>query len=277
VRLHSLSIQHPSLSIPSSFLIMSVIIGTVFLRLEDSTSAFFSRGGILFLAVLFTTLVPLSEIPTLYGQRPIVLRQKKAAMYHPFIEAFAMTLADIPITLITLTIYSVVLYFVVGLQASAGQFLSVISTRPVFALADPSYSVFYLFIISISLMMKAYFRTIAAAFANPAPAQALAGVSLLILTLYTGYNIPAPRMIGALRWIIWVNVGPPSDRSNAIINKLYTACQVRVRIDPNERIPYLERNMFVSCSFWRWIRRSFHPEPGLSRRWSNPRPILRRR
>ncbi|KAF9650879.1 pleiotropic drug resistance ABC transporter [Thelephora ganbajun] len=171
-----------------SFLITSVIIGTVFVRLQDSTSAFFSRGGILFLAVLFTTLVPLAEIPTLYGQRPIVLRHKKAAMYHPFVEAFAMTLADIPITLVTLTIYCIVLYFVVGLQASAGQF-----------------SVFYLFIVSISLVMKAYFRTVASIFSEPAPAQAIAGVTLLVLTLYTGYQIPVPEMIGALRWLIYIN------------------------------------------------------------------------
>jgi ATP-binding cassette subfamily G (WHITE) protein 2 (SNQ2) len=53
-------------------------------------------------------------------------------MYHPFIEAFAMTLADIPITLVTLTTYSVVLYFVVGLQASAGQFLYKTFIRPLF-------------------------------------------------------------------------------------------------------------------------------------------------
>lgn len=171
-----------------SFLIMSVIIGTVFLRLPDSTSAFFSRGGVLFLAVLFTTLVPLSEIPTLYGQRPIVLRHKKSAMYHPFIEAFAMTLADIPITLLTLTIYSIVLYFVVGLQETAGQFF-----------------VFYLFIITVSLVMKAYFRTIASIFSQPAPAQAVAGITLLVLVLYTGYQIPVPQMIGALRWLIYIN------------------------------------------------------------------------
>ena len=44
-------------------------------------------------------------------------------MYHPFIEAAAMTLVDIPITLATLTVYSIVLYFLVGLQATAGQFL----------------------------------------------------------------------------------------------------------------------------------------------------------
>jgi ATP-binding cassette, subfamily G (WHITE), member 2, SNQ2 len=195
------------LNISSSFLFMSVIIGTVFLRLPESTSAFFSRGGILFLAVLFTTLVPLSEIPTLYGQRPIVLRHKKAAMYHPFIEAFAMTLADIPITLVALTIYSVVLYFVVGLQASAGQFLYIISVRILFALTDPSSSVFYLFIITISLVMKAYFRTIASIFPQPAPAQAVAGITLLVLVLYTGYQIPVPQMIGALRWLIYINVG----------------------------------------------------------------------
>ena len=65
----------------------------------------------------------MSEIPTLYAHRPLVLRHQKAAMYHPFIEAAAMTLVDIPITFVTLTVYCLVLYFVVGLQASAGQFL----------------------------------------------------------------------------------------------------------------------------------------------------------
>ena len=44
-------------------------------------------------------------------------------MYHPFIEAAAMTLVDIPITFMTLTVFCLVLYFVVGLQTSADQFL----------------------------------------------------------------------------------------------------------------------------------------------------------
>ena len=202
---------------------MAVIIGTVFVRLPDSTSAFFSRGGVLFLAVLFTTLVPLSEIPTLFGQRPIVLRHKKAAMYHPFIEAFAMTLADIPITLVTLTIYSIVLYFVVGLQASAGQFLYIISIRLTSALTDPSSSVFYLFIITMSLVMKAYFRTIASVFSQPAPAQAVAGITLLVLVLYTGYQIPVPQMIGALRWLIYINVGSLFHRRESILLMIFTS------------------------------------------------------
>ena len=56
--------------------------------------------------------------------------------------------------------------------------------------------------------MKALFRSLAAAFQKPAPAQAVAGVLLLGLSLYTGYQIPKPSMIGALRWITYINVSP---------------------------------------------------------------------
>ena len=56
--------------------------------------------------------------------------------------------------------------------------------------------------------MKALFRSLAAAFQKAAPAQAVAGVLLLALSLYTGYQIPKPSMIGALRWISFINVSP---------------------------------------------------------------------
>jgi ATP-binding cassette subfamily G (WHITE) protein 2 (SNQ2) len=54
--------------------------------------------------------------------------------------------------------------------------------------------------------MKAWFRAVAAAFGDPAPAQTVAGLMLISLVLYTGYAIPKPSMIGALRWITYVNV-----------------------------------------------------------------------
>jgi len=65
----------------------------------------------------------MSEIPGLFAQRPIVLRHRNAAMYHPMVEALAMTLVDIPFTLITVILFGVILYFVVKLQQSAAQFL----------------------------------------------------------------------------------------------------------------------------------------------------------
>ncbi|VDC00110.1 unnamed protein product [Peniophora sp. CBMAI 1063] len=170
------------------FILQAIINGTVFYQIPDSTSAYFSRGGVLFFALLFAALTAMSEIPALFAQRPIVLKHFRSAMYHPFIEATALTLVDIPITFITLILFSIVLYFLVGLQTSASQFFT-----------------FYLFIFTMALTMKAWFRAVAAALGQPAPAQTVAGVLLLGLVLYTGYTIPRPSIIGALRWITYIN------------------------------------------------------------------------
>lgn len=112
--------------------------GSVFLKMEENTAAFFSRGGVLFLSViselsatvrtkyspfdsalLFSALTAMAEIPALYAQRPIVLRHEHAALYHPFIEALALTLVDAPITLGIMIVFAIILYFMVGLQRSA--------------------------------------------------------------------------------------------------------------------------------------------------------------
>jgi ATP-binding cassette subfamily G (WHITE) protein 2 (SNQ2) len=132
--------------------------GTVFVRLPDSTATYFSRGGVLFLwvvpacclaagsdeglrsALLFSALSSMAEIPALFSQRPIVLRHQKAALYHPFIEALALTLVDIPITFSTSIIFAVILYFLVGLQQSAQQFLCV--RLKFFLRVFPAYSSF---------------------------------------------------------------------------------------------------------------------------------------
>ncbi|KAF9449781.1 pleiotropic drug resistance ABC transporter [Macrolepiota fuliginosa MF-IS2] len=171
-----------------SFVFQALIMGSLFLRMKENTSAFFSRGGVLFFALLFSALAAMAEIPALYGQRPIVLRHEHGALYHPFIEALALTLVDIPITLVTLIIFSIILYFMVGLQQSADQFF-----------------VFLLFLFAMSITMKGWFRAIAAAFASDAVALSFAGISVLAVAIYTGYTIPKPTMIGALRWITYIN------------------------------------------------------------------------
>ena len=74
-------------------------------------------------ALLWAAISSLSEIPALFSQRAIVVKHAKAAMYHPFIEAAALTIVDIPITFVTIMVFSLILYFLVGLQSSASQFL----------------------------------------------------------------------------------------------------------------------------------------------------------
>jgi ATP-binding cassette, subfamily G (WHITE), member 2, SNQ2 len=77
--------------------------------------------------LLFCGFSSMAEIPVFFGQRPIVLRHQKAALYHPMIEAIAYTLVDIPITFIIIIVYSVIIYFLIGFQRTAAQFLYVVS------------------------------------------------------------------------------------------------------------------------------------------------------
>jgi ATP-binding cassette subfamily G (WHITE) protein 2 (SNQ2) len=67
----------------------------------------------------------MNEIPALFAQRPIVHRHSMAAMYHPFVEALALTLVDVPFTFITTVLFSIILYFIIKLQQSAAQYLCV--------------------------------------------------------------------------------------------------------------------------------------------------------
>ncbi|CAE6479396.1 unnamed protein product [Rhizoctonia solani] len=170
------------------FMLQAVIMGSVFLKMPVATSAYFSRGGVLFFSVLFGALSGMAEIAAMYSQRPIVARHQKAAMYHPFVEALALTVVDIPITFVTQLFFGIILYWMTGLQKDAAKFF-----------------IFLLLTFLMTLTMKAFFRALAASFARESTAQAVAGIGTLVLVLYTGYTIPKPTMIGALKWLTYIN------------------------------------------------------------------------
>lgn len=79
-------------------IIMALIVGSIFYDTPNNTSAFFQKGGVLFFAILLNALIALSEINSLYAQRPIVEKQASYAFYHPFTEAMAGIVSDIPVS-----------------------------------------------------------------------------------------------------------------------------------------------------------------------------------
>ncbi|KAG1745100.1 ABC-2 type transporter-domain-containing protein [Suillus paluster] len=166
----------------------AIIIGTVFLNAPNDTSAYFSRGSVLFFSLFFNALTSVAEIPALFVQRPIVLRHQEAALHYPFIQSIAHIAIDIPITLIVQLVFAVILYLLVGLQRSAAQF-----------------STFYLFIFLMSQTMKSFFRAVAASFKTRASALAASGIFVLLMLLYSGYTVPWPTAPTGLRWIMWLN------------------------------------------------------------------------
>ena len=167
---------------------MSLINGSVFVNTTSTTSGFFSKGGVLFFCVLFNALQTMSEISTQYAQRPVVQKQSAYGFYHPFVDALSSTFADYPFKALRVSIFDVVVYFMVGLKQDAGAFF-----------------IFVLVTFLATAAMSALFRTVAAATKQAEQANGIVGVLVLVLSIYTGYVIPVPSMYPWFKWLKYVN------------------------------------------------------------------------
>ncbi|CAG8274635.1 unnamed protein product [Penicillium salamii] len=167
---------------------ISLILGSVFYNLPADTTSFFSRGVLLFYAVLLAAFASALEILTLYAQRPIVEKQSRYAFYHPFTEAVASMLCDLPYKLTNSVTFNLPLYFLSNLKREPGAFF-----------------IFWLFSIVTTLTMSMVFRTFGAASRSLAQALVPAALLILGLVIYTGFVIPTRNMLGWSRWMNYID------------------------------------------------------------------------
>ena len=242
-----------------TFMIQAIVAGTIFLRIPNTTATFFSRGSVLYLFVVLS-LISTSYLLTL---RLLQCRSVRCYEFHirnphlvrsPSPNSASSKGSDVPPIHRSCGYDSGrypdhscspdgLLYCVVLPRRASSE------RRPI--LVSPSKvthsefirscfegSVFFLLIFFIALIMKAYFRAIAAWFSEPTPAQSVAGVTLLSMSLYIGYNIPEPSMIGALRWITYINVCISSHSFLRETDHLFvfSAAEVCVRGDHDQRV-----------------------------------------
>ncbi|KAL2142841.1 hypothetical protein VTI28DRAFT_672 [Corynascus sepedonium] len=171
-----------------SNLILALIIGSIFYGNPDATAGFEGKGSVLFMAILLNALTAISEIDSLYGQRPIVEKHASYAFYHPWTEAAAGIVADVPVKFAAAVVFNLIVYFLAGLRRTPSQFF-----------------LFFLISYVSTFVMSAVFRTLAAITKTVSQAMALAGVLVLALVMYTGYIIPVPQMHPWFSWIRWLN------------------------------------------------------------------------
>ncbi|KAJ1731009.1 ATP-binding cassette transporter snq2, partial [Coemansia biformis] len=166
----------------------AIIVGTLFLRLPTTSDGAFTRGGVLFFALLFNSLTAQAEIPKAITGREVVYKHKSFAMYHPAALSLAQTVVDLPFILLQVTVFSCLLYFAAGLERTAGQFFA-----------------FLLFLFIGCVCLTAFFRLIGNVSPNVDVAHTLSGICLLFMILDVGYLQPPNSMHGWFVWIYWIN------------------------------------------------------------------------
>ncbi|KAJ6134562.1 hypothetical protein N7523_000884 [Penicillium sp. IBT 18751x] len=157
--------------------IMALIAGSCFYNSPDSSAGLFTKGGAVFFSLLYNCIVAMSEVTESFKGRPILIKHKGFAMYHPAAFCLAQITADFPVLLFQCSIFSIVIYWMVGLKHTAAAFFT-----------------FWAILFTTTLVITALFRCIGAAFSTFEAASKISGTAVKAIVMYAGYMIPKPKI-----------------------------------------------------------------------------------
>lgn len=175
------------------FIIVSngLIVGSLFYGQPLTTQGAFSRGGSLFFSILFLGWLQLSELMKAVSGRAVVARHKDYAFYRPSAVSAARIVADFPVVLVQVCIFTLIMYFMTGLDVVASKFW-----------------IHLLFVYTTTLCITSLYRMFASLSPTMDDAVRFSGIALNLLVIYTGYVIPRTQLLSDyiwFGWLYWVN------------------------------------------------------------------------
>ncbi|KAL3448186.1 ABC-2 type transporter-domain-containing protein [Aspergillus insuetus] len=171
-----------------STLIQALIAGSLFYDAPNNSAGLFVKSGALFFALLYNSLLAMAEVTESFQGRPVLIKHKSFAYFHPAAFCIAQIAADIPVLLFQVSIFSIVLYFMVGLEMTAAAFFT-----------------FWIIVFATTMAMTAVFRAVGAGFKTFDDASKVSGFLISALIMYTGYMIRKPEMHPWFVWIYWID------------------------------------------------------------------------
>jgi ABC-type multidrug transport system ATPase subunit len=105
-------------------LAQALIAGSLFYSAPDNSGGLFVKSGALFFSLLYNSLLAMSEVTESFSGRPVLIKHKSFAYFHPAAFCLAQIAADIPVLLFQISMFGLVVYFMVGLSMSAGAFFT---------------------------------------------------------------------------------------------------------------------------------------------------------
>ncbi|QDS72894.1 hypothetical protein FKW77_007666 [Venturia effusa] len=169
-------------------LVQALISGSLFYNAPNNSSGLFIKGGAIFLALLYNSLLAMSEVTDGFFGRPILAKHKNFAYYNPAAFCIAQIAADVPILFFQVTVFTIVLYWMTALKATAAAFFT-----------------FWFIVYLVTFVMTAFFRMVSAAFPNFDAASKVSGFAVTAYVTYVGYEIAKPKMHPWFVWIYWIN------------------------------------------------------------------------
>lgn len=167
---------------------VAIILGTVWLQLPKTSAGAFTRGGLLFISLLFNAFQAFGELASTMMGRPIINRHRAFTFHRPSALWIAQITVDTIFSSIQIFVFSIIVYFMCGLVLDAGAFFT-----------------FVLMIISGYLAMTLFFRTLGCVCPDFDYAMKFASIVITFFVLTSGYLIQYQNEQVWLRWIFYIN------------------------------------------------------------------------
>ncbi|KAI9499301.1 ABC-2 type transporter-domain-containing protein [Zychaea mexicana] len=180
--------HHGNFSRYGTIFVQGLISASCFYKMPMTAAGAFSRGGALFFALLFNSLISQTEMVNYLTGKPILAKQKHFAMFQPSAFYIAQVIMDVPYAIVQVVIFALCSYFLMGLNLDAGHWFG-----------------YCLILFFLNMMMNGFFRLFGAICKNFYLGTEISGIFLVAMMTYTGYVIPYKTMHPWLYWIYWIN------------------------------------------------------------------------
>lgn len=167
---------------------IAIILGTVWLKQPKTSAGAFTRGGLLFISMLFNGFQAFSELASTMIGRSIVNKHRAFTFYRPSALFIAQIIVDTSFAIARIPVFSIIVYFMCGLALDAGAFF-----------------IFVLIILTGYICMAVFFRTIGVLSPDFDYAMKFASVMITLFVLTSGYLIQWSGSQVWLRWIYYIN------------------------------------------------------------------------
>ncbi|KAK3396685.1 ABC-2 type transporter-domain-containing protein [Sordaria brevicollis] len=195
------------------FIIVSnaLVVSSLFYDSPQDTSGAFMRGGTVFFSIVFLGWLQMSELMKAVSGRAVVGRHRAYAFYRPSAVNLARAIMDFPLLLVQVIIFSLIVYFMTGLDRQPGKFFT-----------------YCLFNFTTTYCLTALYRMFAALSPSIDDAVRFAGLALNLVVMYCGYVISKPVMLGEKIWFGWLyHVSPVSYSFEAVLSNDFHGREMR--------------------------------------------------
>eukprot|EP01038_Epipyxis_sp_PR26KG_P010860 gene10860-14577_t len=168
--------------------IVGAVAGSLFSDISPTNTS--SMSGFLFFSCLQLALNNFPMLPIVFSQKSVFYKHADMLFYPTMSFTLSQSLVLWPLQIIETTIFGTIMYWAAGLSNNDN---------------GSRFFIFLLILITFAITSSQLFRLVAFVSPNINVASPLAGVSLVLMVLFSGYIQPKPLINDGWIWFYWIN------------------------------------------------------------------------